>query len=252
MSIVRERLVLISFEDGASLALFLKLFRARESVFPKLWENRAKGIKGYSPACKNEWVRGVCGKPQMKCSECPSQAFLRLDEAAIRDHLQGRETIGTYAIREDDTCTFLAADFDGDGWRQDVIAHSQAARELRIRVEIERSRSGEGAHAWIFFTEAIQARLSRRLGTVIVARAQATRHTMGLETYDRFFPNQDTLPKGGFGNLIALPLSKRRHGILRTVFSSMRISNREQISERPLPQFGELLQERYARFWSVT
>lgn len=176
------------------VALFLKLFRARESVFPKLWENHARETKGYSPACKNEWVRGVCAKPQVKCSECPNQAFPHLDEAAVRDHLQGRETIGTYAIREDDTCIFLAADFDGEGWQQDVIAYQQAARELGIQVEIERSRSGNGAHAWIFFTEAIQARLARQLGTVIVARAQASRHTMGLSTYDRFFPNQDTIP----------------------------------------------------------
>src|SRR3989338_3656906 len=74
--------------------LFLRLFRCRESVYPKLWENRAKGTKGYSPACRNEWVRGVCGKPQVKCSECPSQAFPRLDEQAVRDHLQGRHTAG--------------------------------------------------------------------------------------------------------------------------------------------------------------
>ncbi len=97
--------------------LFLSLFRARESVFPKLWENPSKGRKGYSPACRNEWARGICGKPQTKCSDCPNQAFPPLDAQAIRDHLQGKCTIGTYALRENDTCTFLAADFDGDGCR---------------------------------------------------------------------------------------------------------------------------------------
>lgn len=190
------------------VALFLKLFRARESVFPKLWENKSKGTKGYSPVCRNEWVPGICRKPQVKCSECPSQAFPKLDEQAVRDHLQGKHTIGTYALRENDTCIFLAADFDGDGWRQDVLAYRAAARELGIQVEIERSRSGDGAHGWIFFAEPIPARVARQLGTVIVARALASRHAMSLDTYDRFFPNQDTVPKGGFGNLIALPLQK--------------------------------------------
>ncbi len=193
------------------VALFLKLFRAREAIFPKLWENKAKGTKGYSPACNNEWVRGVCGKPplgKVKCSECPNQAFTKLDEQAVRDHLQGKYTIGTYAIRENDSCIFLAADFDGGGWKQDVLAYRAAARELGIQVEIEKSRSGNGAHAWIFFAEPIAARMARQLGTVIVARTHASKHTMGLDTYDRFFPNQDTLPKGGFGNLIALPLQK--------------------------------------------
>src|SRR3989338_1386232 len=155
------------------VALFLKLFRARESVFPKLWENKAKKTKGYSPACHNEWAPTICRKPQVKCSECPNQAFSRLDEQAVRDHLKGKYTIGTYAIREDDTCTFLAADFDGDGWRQDVLAYRAAARELGIQIEVERSRSGDGAHGWIFFAEPVAARAARQLGTVVVARAQA-------------------------------------------------------------------------------
>ena len=199
------------------IALFLSLFRARESVFPKRWENKA-GKAGYSPACNNEWAPSVCGKPPkgtVKCTDCPHQAFPKLNEHAVREHLQGKvPAIGTYAIREDDTCTFLAADFDGDGWEQDVVAYRSAARELGIQVEIERSRSGNGAHAWIFFQEPISARSARQLGTVIVARAQAVRHTMSLSTYDRFFPNQDTLPKGGFGNLIALPLQNgpRKNG----------------------------------------
>jgi superfamily II DNA or RNA helicase len=121
----------------------------------------------------------------------------------------------------------LAADFDGDGWRQDVSAYGTAARELGIQAEIERSRSGNGAHAWIFFQEPIQARLARQLGTVIVARAQAARHTMSLATYDRFFPNQDTLPKGGFGNLIALPLQKVPRDSGNSVFLTEDLSTHE-------------------------
>ena len=198
--------------------LFLKLFRGRESVFPKLWENLSKHTKGYSPACSNEWIRNVCKKPQIKCTDCPNQAFPKLNEEAVRDHLQGKYTIGTYAIRQNDTCAFLAADFDGEGWGRDVLAYKTAARELGVQVEIERSRSGEGAHAWIFFYEPVAARDARQLGTVIVARAQASRHTLSLETYDRFFPNQDTLPKGGFGNLIALPLQKTPREKNNTIF----------------------------------
>lgn len=188
--------------------LFHTLFAARTSVYPKLWENTSKGTKGYSPTCANEWDRQVCGKPKIKCTDCPNQAFSKLDSAAVRDHLQGKQTIGTYSNLEDDSCTFLAADFDGKGWGADALAYKAAGREIGVQVEIERSRSGEGAHAWIFFSEKVPARLARQLGTVIMTRAQATRHTMSLESYDRFFPNQDYLPKGGFGNLIALPLQR--------------------------------------------
>jgi superfamily II DNA or RNA helicase len=212
---------------GEKVDLFLLLFRARESVFPKLWENSSKGTKGYSPACNNEWVRSVCGKPQVKCSECPNQAFPKLDADAVRDHLQRGITIGTYAIRENDTCTFLAADFDGSGWRQDVVAYRAAARELGIQAEVERSRSGDGAHAWIFFSEPVAARLARQLGTIIVARALAARHVMSLDTYDRFFPNQDFLPKGGFGNLIALPLQRLPREKGNTVFLKDDLSPQE-------------------------
>lgn len=122
--------------------LFLKLFRGRNSVYPKLWENSAKGKKGYSPACNNEWVRSICNKPKVKCSDCTNQAFPPLDEKAVFAHLQGSHTIGTYAIREDDSTTFLATDFDGSGWQQDILAFRASASELGIQTEIERSRSG--------------------------------------------------------------------------------------------------------------
>ena len=198
--------------------LFLNLFGARRSVYPKLWINLKKGSKGYSPACSNEWVHGVCEKPRVKCSDCPNQNFPPLDYSAIHSHLTGRHTIGTYAIREDDSCFFIAADFDGDGWMQDIEAYRRAAEQMGISVGIERSRSGNGGHAWIFFAHPVPAVLARRLGTLIVARASSFHRGMKLTTYDRFFPNQDMCPKGGFGNLIALPLQQEPRKSGHTLF----------------------------------
>ncbi len=198
--------------------LFHRLFAVRTSVYPKLWVNTKSNQKGYSPACSNEWVRGICEKPRIKCSECTKQKFPPLDLHAVMSHLRGEQTIGTYAIREDDTCIFLAADFDGPGWSTDAIAYKEAALSLGIEVHLERSRSGNGAHGWIFFGEPISASKARRLGTLIVSKTIALHPGLKLSTYDRFFPNQDTLPKGGFGNLIALPLQKIPRGNKNTVF----------------------------------
>ena len=190
------------------VALFLLLFRSREDLFPKLWENVRKGTRGYSPACRNEWVPGACSKPRTRCSECPTQSFLALDEAAVEDHLRGGCTIGTYAIRKDDTCVFLACDFDGSGWQEDARAYQRAGAERGVDVALERSRSGNGAHVWVFFSEPVAAELARRLGTLLLARALDSRPEISFRSYDRFFPSQDYLPEGGFGNLIALPLQK--------------------------------------------
>jgi superfamily II DNA or RNA helicase len=131
-----------------------------------------------------------------------------LDERAIESHLRGERTLGVYAIGADDSCRFLAADFDGEGWREDVLAYQEASKRTGIGVAVERSRSDNGAHAWIFFSESVPAAAARKLGLILIAKASALRPTMGLAAYDRLFPNQDTLPTGGFGNLIALPLAK--------------------------------------------
>jgi hypothetical protein len=196
------------------LALFVRLFRCREDVFPKMWENQRKGTRGYSPACASEWVRGVCDKPRIKCSACQNRAFVPFDETIARGHLEGTFTVGTYTIREDDTCTFLAADFDKERWGIDALTYKAAARDMGIEAYIERSRSGSGGHAWIFFQEPIKARLARQIGTLILTQAMDRRHHIGFDSYDRFFPSQDTMPSGGFGNLIALPLQRvpRRAG----------------------------------------
>ena len=196
------------------IALFIRLFRCRDDVFPKMWENRKKGTSGYAPACKTEWVRGVCDKPRIKCSDCENRSFIPLDESVIRNHIEGAITVGTYTIRDDDACMFLAADFDKERWGVDVLTYKAAAKDMGLEVYVERSRSGIGGHAWIFFQEPIAARMARQLGTLILTRAMTLRHHIGFDSYDRFFPSQDTMPSGGFGNLIALPLQRipRRSG----------------------------------------
>lgn len=189
--------------------LFLELFGTRRSVFPKRWENSKSGKSGYAPACDNEWRAGVCRKPQIKCTECPHQKFPPLDAAAVESHLRGQHTLGVYAITEENACRFIAADFDGDGWKENIAAYREAGSRAGVTVAVERSRSGQGGHAWIFFSEPVPAGLARKLGGILLAKASAVRPTMSLETFDRFFPNQDELPSGGFGNLIALPLAKQ-------------------------------------------
>lgn len=195
------------------VALFRSLFRGREDVFPRRWDNAKSGKSGYAPVCRNEWVRQVCDKPRIKCSECPNQAFVPFDDAVVRAHLRGRApdaladfTAGLYAMRPDERCWFLAADFDKGSWRQDVAAFRDTARSKGVPVAIERSRSGNGAHAWVFFAEPVPAAEARRLGALLVTATMERHPDLGFDSYDRFFPSQDTMPAGGFGNLIALPL----------------------------------------------
>jgi hypothetical protein len=186
--------------------------------------NERKGTKGYAPACFNEWVRGVCEKPRVRCGECPNQAFVPVDDQVVLDHLRGLHVIGVYPLLEDETCWFLAADFDGDSWRDDVAAFAETCRSSGVPIAVERSRSGNGAHAWFFFAEPVSASVARRMGCYLVTETMTRRHELGMSSYDRLFPNQDTMPRGGFGNLIALPLQlvARRQG--NTVFLDERPS----------------------------
>ncbi len=196
------------------IALFRTLFCGREDVFPRRWENTRTGRVGYAPACSNEWKPRVCGKPKVKCGACPNQAFLSVTDEVIEGHLRGRHTIGVYPIRLDDTCRFLAADFDRETWRRDAEAFLEACRSKQIPAALERSRSGNGGHVWIFFGDPVPASLARRLGAHLLTEAMECHPDIGFGSYDRFFPSQDTLPTGGFGNLIALPLQRgpRKYG----------------------------------------
>ena len=208
--------VTMTSPTAEKIALFRSLFRGREEVFPRRWENANSGKAGYSPVCRNEWVRGVCGKPQVRCGECPNQAFIPFGNDVLRFHLTGKApgspadfTAGVYPMLSDETCWFLAADFDKKSWMQDIAAFRDTARSKGVPVAIERSRSGNGAHAWIFFSEPVGAADSRRLGALLVTATMDRCPDIGFDSYDRFFPSQDTMPAGGFGNLIALPLQSR-------------------------------------------
>jgi superfamily II DNA or RNA helicase len=209
------------------VALFRRLFAGRQDVFPVRWENAKTGRSGYAPACANEWVKGICGKPQVKCGECPTQAFIPVSDEVIERHLRGdRRTqrvstdfvVGVYPLLPDETCWFLVADFDGESWGADALAYIQTCRAKGVPAALERSRSGEGGHAWIFFSEPVSAREARRLGALLLTETMERRPEIGFASYDRLFPSQDTTPIGGFGNLIALPLQRRARECGNSVF----------------------------------
>ncbi|OOG43620.1 DEAD/DEAH box helicase family protein [Rhodanobacter sp. C05] len=200
-----ERLKLSTAEK---VRLFRRLFQGRTDVYPVRWASKSTGKAGYSPACGNEWHPGVCQKPRIKCSDCSHRLLLPLSDAVLYDHLAGKHTAGVYPLMSDDTCHFLAADFDEAEWKEDVLAFARSCRDLGVPVALEISRSGDGAHAWVFFASRVSARDARRLGVALISHTCARTRQLKLTSYDRLFPNQDTMPKGGFGNLIALPLQK--------------------------------------------
>ena len=200
------------------IALFRRLFAGRTDVFPLRWENGKTGRSGYAPACANEWVPNVCRKPQVKCGACPNQAFINVSDKIIESHLRGMSptrsrpadfVMGVYPLLPDDSCWFLAADFDEGEWAADALAYMQTCRAEGIPAALERSRSGAGGHVWIFFSEKVQARDARQLGAALLTETMERRPEIRFASYDRFFPNQDIMPNGGFGNLIALPLQHR-------------------------------------------
>jgi len=191
------------------IKLFRSLFRGRPDLFATRFVSKRSNKAGYSPACSNKWTPGLCAlKTGGKCGDCSHQAFLPVSDQAVLDHLQGRQIIGIYPLLEDETCWFLAVDFDGESWIEDVAAFKETCDAAEVPVAIERSRSGRGGHAWFFFTAPVPAHVARRMGCFLITETMSSRDELSMASYDRLFPNQDTMPRGGFGNLIALPLQR--------------------------------------------
>lgn len=215
----------LSLEEKVNL--FRSLFQGREDVFSRRWFSSSTGKSGYQPVCSREWNREYCNKKKYKCAECPNREFQPLGYNDIYRHLEGkdpdgRDVVGVYAILEDNTCNFLCCDFDDKscehGYQDDVRAYVSVCRDWNIPAYIERSRSGNGAHVWILFSEPIPARQARRFGNAILTEAMEREGHMSFKSYDRFFPNQDFMPSGGFGNLVALPLQGRARKDGNSVF----------------------------------
>lgn len=202
------------------IQLFRALFQGRMDVYARRWENARTGKCGYAPACELEWVRGVCEKPDVNCSTCPHRRFLPVSDETVDWHLRGRDSrgkpfvMGCYPLLADDTVKIAAIDFDNSSWRSDTSAVAEVLRELGLPVARERSRSGNGAHLWFFFERPVRAQVVRDVLSFVLSMVIERNSAVGLDSFDRLFPNQNRLPKGGFGNLIALPLqgAARRSG----------------------------------------
>ncbi len=186
--------------DGSStpadkLTLLWSLFGARSDVYAYRWESASSGKTGWSPATKSRWSKGR-----------PPKDFLPLTNEVFVSHLRGEETIGIYPLLRNDTCALLACDFDKGTWALDALAYLDACHRNSVPAALERSRSGNGAHVWIFFDTPVAASSARAMGAALLRQAMTARAELDLSSYDRFFPSQDFMPKAGFGNLIALPL----------------------------------------------
>ncbi|MQA63866.1 MAG: helicase [Actinophytocola sp.] len=188
---------------------FAALFAARTDVYATRWENTRTGKAGWLPAVRGGWRKGVRHE---------DRDYLPLSKDVLRVHLTGGVHVGLYPLLDGDLCWWLAADFDGPMAMLDALAYLKAARALSVPAALEVSRSGMGAHAWVFFTAPVPAETARRLGTILLREAMAVRGRMDLASYDRLFPSQDVLPSGGVGNLIAAPLHGKARQDGATVF----------------------------------
>ncbi len=213
----------LRLDSGAAasekVALIRDLFRSRETVYALRWENARTTKSGYVPATAGGWTRSGL------------KTYLPLTDEAIERHLRGRESIGIYPLFGDDSCWFLACDFDGGTWQLDALALLEACGERGVPAALERSRSGRGGHVWIFFSAPVAAGSARKLGALLLRDAMTRRAEVDLASYDRLFPNQDFLPRKGFGNLIALPLQGRCRAA-GTCSSTRRRSSRGPINGR--------------------
>ena len=210
--------------NAEKIRFFRSLFAGREDVFARRYENPKKGTSGYSPCCRNQWGSGCVLKQHKKCGECPAREHVPVSDEVVRWHLRGRDNamkpfvMGVYPMSADETVRLAVVDFDVSAWRRDALLVARKMRAMGLPVALERSRSGRGAHLWLFFQSPVPAKGVREALTYVLTLVLEGHPEVGLDSYDRIIPNQDTLPKGGFGSLVALPLQAEPRKIDNSVF----------------------------------
>ena len=192
--------------DQSQINLYRSLFRGRDDVYARRWEKN--GRRGWSPAYSLDWTefnahRAAGGS----LKDFGNKELTPLTDQVITQHLQGKEAIGVYPILPNNTSPFIAGDFDKASWQDDIHTFVAVCVEHKLQPYCEISRSGNGAHVWVFFTDAYPCWKSRQIMLKLIARAFPFHQT---SSFDRLFPNHDEVTDGGFGNLIALPLQGAR------------------------------------------
>lgn len=214
-----------SSTNQEKVVFFRRLFLGREDIFARRFDNAKTGKKGYSPVCENQWKIGICGLAKgVKCSTCVHRRFVPYSDEVVRWHLRGVDAkmkpfeIGVYPMLPDETARFAAIDFDKSSWRRDALLVIRQFREMNIPIALEKSRSGKGAHLWLFMSDPQPVKAIRELLTFALTLTLEKHPEIGLDSYDRIIPNQDTMPRGGLGSLIALPLQRSARMVDNSVF----------------------------------
>lgn len=205
------------------IKIFMNYFKGRDDTYPYLSiDKNNPNKKYYIPACINEWKKGICNKSMRKpCKTCKYRENKPLTYDVYEKHLSG-EIIGIYPLLDDETCYFLAFDFDDKleekNIKDDVLAFWSVCDEFNVPISVEKSRSGKGFHVWLFFSEKVKSLTARKLGSLLLSKTMEIRDNLKISSFDRMFPSQDFLPKGGYGNLIVLPFQKESAGYGNTLF----------------------------------
>ena len=213
--------------DKIASDFFMMFCRGRKDLYDLRYTNPKTGKNGYYTQCFNRWDRGchIQKKDGVRCKDCELRAYKPVTLPLIKAHMNGtdpngNDVVAIYPMLENNLCQLLVFDFDNhakgaeqedyanidDRLKEEINALRRICKNLDVDAVVERSRSGRGAHLWIFFKEMIPARLARKFGFALLEKGAESVNLKSFKYYDRMIPTQDALPEGGLGNVIALPL----------------------------------------------